>query len=186
MNDVKLINLFFARNEAALTETQARYGAYCMSIAARVLPTQQDAEEVLNDVWLSLWNAIPPQRPDNLKAYIGKITRNLALSKLQKETRIKRGGGVITEAIDELSEVLPSGSDPQADLEGKELSALISRFLREQPVERRKLFVQRYFYFLSVNDLHEETGMSKNNINVTLMRIRNKLQEFLKEEGYNV
>ena len=184
MDDMQLSDLFFARNEAALSETQAQYGTYCMSVASRILPIRQDAEEVVNDVYLSLWNSIPPQRPENFKAYTARITRNLALTKLERETRQKRGGGVITEAIDELADVLPTGGDPSAELEGQELSDRISAFLREQPVEKRKLFVQRYFYLLSIDELSEQSGLSKSNVKVTLLRMREKLQEYLQKEGY--
>ncbi|MBO4390313.1 MAG: RNA polymerase sigma factor [Lachnospiraceae bacterium] len=186
MDDMQLIDLYFARNEAALSETESRYGSYCMSVASRILPLRQDAEEVVNDVYLSLWKAIPPERPDNFKAFVARVTRNAALTKLQHEKRQKRGGGVIPEAIDELAEVLPSGTDPQAVLEEKELSDLISRYLREQTVTKRKLFIQRYFYLLSIEDLSAESGLTKSNVKVTLMRMRNDLQEYLEKEGYKI
>ncbi|MBO7515946.1 MAG: RNA polymerase sigma factor [Lachnospiraceae bacterium] len=184
MEDVQLIDLFFARNEVALRETERSYGPYCTSIASRILPVKQDAEEVVNDVYLSLWNSIPPERPDNFKAYVAKITRNQALKKLQHETRKKRGGGVITESIDELAEVVPADGNFAEALEEKELAGCISRFLREQAPEKRKLFVQRYFYLLSIDELCRESGLKESNVKVTLMRMREKLQEYLQKEGY--
>ena len=186
MDDMQLIDLYFARNEAALSETESRYGSYCLSVASRILPMRQDAEEVVNDVYLSLWKNIPPQRPDNFKAFIARVTRNTALTRLQREMRKKRGGGVFTEAIDELAEILPAGNSPEEVLEEKELSGLISKFLRQQPEEKRKLFIQRYFYLLSVEDLSAESGLTKSNVKVTLMRMRNNLQEYLEKEGYRI
>ncbi|MCR5742273.1 MAG: RNA polymerase sigma factor [Lachnospiraceae bacterium] len=186
MDDVQLIDLYFARNEAALSETQTRYGKYLKTIARRIVRSEEDTDEIANDVYMALWRAIPPKRPDNLKAFIAKIARNLALARVQKDTRLKRGSGVIYEAIDELAETLPSGSTPAEELEAKELSGLISSYLRSQPLDKRNLFIQRYFYLLSMDDLSTQSGMSVSNVKVTLMRMRNSLREYLEKEGYRL
>jgi len=186
MDDMQLVDLYFARNEAALSETQSLYGRYMMSIARRIVDSEEDSQEIVNDVYMALWNAIPPTRPNNFKAFVARITRNLSLGRVQKDHALKRGAGVVTQAIDELSEVLPSGSDPASELEAKELSALISSFLRSQPTDKRNLFIQRYFYLLSMDELCFQSGLKKSNVKVSLMRMRNSLREYLEKEGYRI
>ena len=186
MEDSQLINLFFERSEAAIEKTEVQYGKYCMTIARNVLHNEEDAEECVNDAFFAAWNAIPPARPSCFRAFIGKITRNIALDRYDKQTAAKRGGGEITEVIDELAETIPAKETVESQIEGKELGRLINTFLAGLPKEKRILFVRRYWYLGSIEEISEEYGLSKSNVKTSLLRIREKLREFLLAQGYVV
>lgn len=186
MDDVQLINLYFERSEAAIKETESKYGKYCMTIAGNVLHNREDSEEVVNDAYLALWNSIPPERPNCFKAFLAKITRNIALDKYEKQTAAKRGGGNADEAIDEFAEILPAKENTESEFFGRELTRHINAFLSGQTPERRKLFVRRYFYMSSIDEIAEAYGLGQSNVKVTLMRMREALKEYLKKEGYTL
>ena len=132
MEDLQIVQLFWDRKEEAITRAEEKYGRYCTSIAANILSDWSDTEECLNDCMLRAWNSIPPARPGSLKAYLGKIIRNLALDRVESASAVKRGGGEVSLTLDELSECVSGGDDPAAAIEGKELSEMISRFLSRQ------------------------------------------------------
>lgn len=180
MNDNEIIELFFARSESAITETQAKYGAYCRYIAHNILFDNQDAEECENDTYLKAWNSIPPHRPSSLSAFLGRITRNLALNKLKARNTQKRGQGECEMSLDELSEII--GTE-DISIEENQLSAVIDRFLEELPKEKRLVFVGRYWYFDSIKTIASKTGFSEGKIKMMLKRVKNELKEFLEEEG---
>ena len=186
MEDSQLINLYFERSEAAIEKTEIQYGKYCLTIARNVLHNEEDAEECVNDAYLAAWNAIPPAKPDCFRAFIGKITRNIALDRYDKQTAAKRGGGEVTEAIDEFAETLPAKETVESQIEGQELGRLINSFLTELPKEKRVLFVRRYWYLSSIEEISDEYGLSKSNVKTSLLRIREKLKEYLNSQGYAV
>ena len=183
MDDSKIIKLFFDRDESALLQTSAKYGAYCSSIAFNVLGNSEDAGECMNDTLLRAWNSIPPQEPASLKAYLGRIARNLALDRYDKMKAEKRGGGQYELALDELSECI---ADTDASLEVSELPQLIDAFLAEQDAEKRKIFVKRYFYMDPVKKIAKDMSMSESNVKTTLFRLRNSLKELLLKEGIEI
>lgn len=186
MEDLQIIQLFFDRSEEAIAALSDKFGRYCSSIARNILGNAADTEECVNDALLHVWNSIPPKRPDSLKAYVGRITRNLALDAYDKRTTQKRGGGQVALALDELTEVVGKDADPAQHIEAAELSELINNFLATLPEDKRVLFMKRYWYLDSVRDIAIDQGMSEANVKTTLFRIREQLKAALAEEGFEV
>ena len=137
MEDSRIVDLYWQRDEAAIAETEKKYGKYCLSVARRILDDRQDAEECVNDTYLGAWNAMPPHRPAVLSTFLGKITRRLSLKKRRFRTADKRGGGVVAESLDELEDCIPSGERIDEALEGKELEDAVNAFLGTSAVVLR-------------------------------------------------
>ena len=183
MEDEAIVALYWARDEGAIPATAEKYGAYCASIAGNILESPQDAEECVNDTYLSAWNAMPPSRPRLLKAFLGKITRNLSLNRVRHHHAWKRGGGAVMEELGEIS----TGADPVGEaIQRRELLRAIDTFLEGLPKRQRQLFVCRYWYFDSVTDLAARFQMTENHVSVTLRRIREKLRRNLLERGFEL
>ena len=181
MEDREIVDRFWERSETALTETKAKYGGYCYAIAFRILNSAPDAEECTNEAYYAAWNAISPHRPTRLSIFLGKLTRNLALNGYLHDHAQKRNHQ-LDSIFEELEAVLPSGDgeDPVADK--VILKCLINRFLSGLPKQTRMLFVRRYWYLDTIDELAEEFGKTETNIKVTLFRTRNKLKSFLEKE----
>ena len=145
MEDHEIVDLYWARDERALTETAAKFGAYCRKIALRLLGSAPDAEEVENDTWLAAWNSMPENRPVRLAPYLGRITRNLALDRWDAAQAQKRGGGQAPLILDELAACLPAPGRVEEPVEAAELARTISSFLRAQPEPARGMFLRRYW-----------------------------------------
>lgn len=186
MDDNEIIELFFARDEGAIEAVSREYGAYCTSIAHRILDDQGAAEECVNDTWLKCWQSIPPQRPRSLKGFAGRIARNLALSALRAETAQKRGGGQVQLALDELSEVVSGGETPEGALDRQAFHAALDGFLAALPERNRNLFLRRYWYLDSVETLAKRYRMSRTQVTTTLHRLRQKLRVHLQQEGFEL
>ncbi len=178
-----IVRLYWVRDEAAITESVKKYGAYCTAIARNILQNGSDAEECVNDTWLHAWNAIPPHVPSVLSAFLGKITRNLSFDRFRKMHRDKRGGGSFDVVLDELKECVSGSDDTERRWEEKELKDEINRFLSHLPKEKRYMFILRYWYADSVSDIAAMTRLNSRRISVRLFRTRKKLYQTLKEEG---
>ena len=185
MEDAAIIRLFFARDEAAISETEAKYGAYCRRIALNVLPLPEDAEEVVSDAWHRAWEKIPPLVPASLRAFLGKLTRDAALSRWRAQRAQKRGGGMEL-LLSELEDCLPGGEDPQRAAEGAELTALIDAWLGGLAREDRVLFLRRYWYGEAVKELARQRGQRPQQVSQSLLRLRRSLKKHLEEGGYEV
>ena len=183
MDDREIIACYWRRDEAAIRESAAKYGGYCAAVATRILGDAQDAEECLSDTWLRAWESIPPQRPLNLKSFLGRVTRNLAISRARARDAEKRGGGQLPLALEELSECVPARGGPEETLEAKELGQAIARFLAGLPQEERQLFVARYWHLAGLEELSARTGLSQSKIKNRLHKTRVQLRKYLKEEG---
>ena len=151
--DFEIVDLFWSRNADALTETQKKYGGLLKSIACGVLGDDRDAEECVNDTYMAAWNAIPPHRPDNLPAFLVKIARENAIGRYKRAHAEKRGGGELPAVLEELSELLPGGPEPEDEALARELAREIDGFLAALPPQRRRMFVRRYFYADSMADI---------------------------------
>ncbi len=182
MDDESIIVLYWQRSESAITETEIKYGAYCRSIAFNMLRVKEDAEECVSDTWLSAWNTMPPQRPARLSLFLGRITRNGALDRLRARMRQKRGGGTETLPLDEQGECVPAETGVEKELEDREIAEVISRWLRSLPREKRSVFVRRYWYFESVDDIARRFGYSHAKTNSILHRLRLELKKTLETE----
>lgn len=184
MEDQKIIDLFWNRNEAAISSASKQYGRYCHSIAFRILHNEEDSAECVNDTWYQAWNTIPPTRPQYLSAFFGKITRNLAINTFKSGHTARRGGNMIAQPLEELEECLEASSnDVEEKIDEKLLRETLNHFLEQLPEKDRILFVRRYFYVDSVREIAQSMGMKESNVKVTLFRIREKLKSCLLKEG---
>ncbi len=181
MDDLQIIHLYFERSESAIKETETKYGKLCFRIASNILRDVSDSEECVNDTWFSVWNTIPPTRPNNFSAFLCKITRNLALKRLDYNKAKKRTPEVLV-SLDELEQVVPDNHLPST-LEAEELGRLISAFLRKEKAEARNVFLRRYWYFDTVSDIASRYSFSESKVKVLLHRTRSKLREYLNKEG---
>lgn len=185
MEDRQIIQLYWQRDQRAIQETNQKYGAYCFTVAQNVLGSGQDAEECVNDAFLSAWNAIPPQRPDHLRMFLAKLTRRLAFNRWRDARAEKRGGGETALVLEELAECLPSGSDgPQEAAEARELADCVRRFLRDLPERERNVFLRRCFFTEPVSEIARRYGLTENHVSVLLSRTRGRLRDYLAKEGY--
>lgn len=180
MEDSKIIDLYFERSQSAIKETHEKYGHYCHTIAYNVLYSYEDAEECVNDTYLRAWKSIPPHRPSRLSAFLGKITRNLALDRYDSRTAKKRECPLEL-ALEEISECVPDSSTDSAS-DGGVLRDAINSFLASLPRRTRIIFMQRYWYLSSISEISASLGISESNVKVILMRTRKKFKEFLEKE----
>lgn len=183
MEDSGIVELFWQRSEEAVPAASRKYGRYCRAVADNILRDPQDSEECVNDTWLGAWNSMPDARPALLKPYLARLTRWLALDRLRKSSRMKRGGGEVSLALEELDGYPASGSDVEAELEQRELSAALERFLSRLNREERAVFVSRYWYFCPVSDIARRMGYSDSKTKSMLYRLRQRLANYLKGEG---
>ena len=183
MEDSAIIDLYWAREERALSETDAKYGGYCRSIAHNILRNREDTEECVSDTWLHAWNAMPPQRPSILSSFLGRITRNLSFDRCRRQNAEKRGGGALPLALDELSECVPAGGSVEQTMDERELGQAIDRFLRTIPEKQCSLFLRRYWYAESISQIAERYSLKENTVKSILFRTREKLRRYLAGEG---
>lgn len=183
MDDAKIVELYWARSDAALTETAKKFGPYCHTIAYNVLENVEDSEECVNDTYMRAWNSMPDKRPAALAPYLGRITRNLALNRIIEKNTLKRGGGEAALALDELDECTASSYSLEREVEAREIAAAMNRFLSKLPETERALFVSRYWFMASVRELAEKFGFSESKTVSMLRRTRLKLGKFLTGEG---
>lgn len=180
MQDQKIIELFWQRSEEAIHAVDEAYGPMCRKLARGILRNEEDVQECVNDTWYGLWTTIPPQRPNRLKAYIARITRNLAMKRLRLSSAAKRQGVAVS--FDELSQCIPDQRTVENALEGKELSRAIDAFLDTLSQQDRNLFLRRYWFFDSVKELSRNFGMTQNHVKVKLYRMREQLKNYLAKE----
>ena len=185
LEDSEIIELFFAREEQAIAELSAKYGAACGRIARNILKNDPDAEECVNDTYLAAWNTIPPQKPDPLRAYIFRIVRNISIAKYHANTAAKRNS-FYDAALDELENCLAACVTVEQEVSANELSQKIDRFLDTLDKKSRVMFVRRYWYSDSISDIAESFKISGSNVSVHLFRIRSKLKKYLKKEGFEL
>lgn len=186
MNDDGIIRLYFRRDPDAIAQTKLKYGGYCFTVAQNLLGSAEDAEECVNDTFLGVWNAIPPQKPTHFKLFLAKITRNLAFNRYERSTARKRGGGQLPLVLEELDQCIAGGTEPEQVTEARELQASIRRFVEGLSSRERTLFVKRYFFTMPVAEIAKEVGMTPNHTSVALSRIRGRLRDHLiKEEFLN-
>lgn len=180
MNEQEIIGLFLKRDQSAITELENMYGRYCGSIAANILAQREDREECLNDTWLKVWNSIPPTQPNSLKAFAGKITRNLALNRIRAAGAARRGTGQAAESLEELTrDMEPSSDNVEQAFDRYILTRAINAYLAGQSKEKRIIFVRRYFYMDSVQQIAEMTGRREGTIKSVLSRMREDLRKEL-------
>lgn len=183
MNDSQIVELYWQRDERALSETAAQYGHYCYKIALNILTDREDAEECVNDTWVGAWNSMPENRPSHLAPYLGKLTRWLSLNRLRDRNSLKHAANETALALEELSACLDTREDVQQQLEEKELSAAINAFLDGVDAQAKNVFIARYWFLLPVREIAEKFHCSESKVKSLLMRTRNRLKKYLEEEG---
>jgi RNA polymerase sigma-70 factor (ECF subfamily) len=186
MTDEGIVNLYWDRNEAAITETDLKYGRYCFSISYNILSNKEDSDECVNDTYNAAWNSMPPQRPVILSAFLGKIVRNISLNRYKEITAQKRGGNQMELILDELGEIASDMPGPDDRVIQTQLVKAINEFLAGLPAEKRIMFVRRYWYADDIGAIAKRMGMSANNVSVEIRRIRLKLRGYLIERGFDV
>ncbi len=184
MEDSAIIELYWQRDETAISETEMKYGAFCRALAGNILVSREDAEECVSDTWLSAWNAMPPQRPDYLRSFLGRITRNGALDRLRRRLAQKRGGNEgAALSLEELGDCVPGGDTPERVLEDREIAEVISSWLRGLSEVKRGVFLRRYWYFDDLETIARQFGYTRAKTASLLHRLRLDLRRRLEEEG---
>lgn len=183
MEDNEIITLYFSRSERAIVETDIKYGHYCKKIAQNILNDMRDTEECVNDTYLQVWNVIPPARPYHFSAFLGKITRNLSINRLKLKKTQKRGGGQYELVYEELTSLVSSSASIEDALDEKYLLELINNYLGSISLEKRMIFVGRYWYMDSISDIASKLKISESKVKMTLHRTRDGLKQFLEKEG---
>ena len=184
MKDESIIQLYFERNESAIDETDKKYGNYCYRIADNILHSREDSEECVNDTWLRAWDAIPPARPDCLRLFLAKITRNLSFNRWRAGRAEKRGGGETALVLDELEECLSGMGDVEEQFQAAELSAAINDFVKALPERDGNIFVRRYFFGEPLPHIAKRYGLAESSVRVALHRARRRLKERLEKDGF--
>lgn len=183
MDDRLIVDLYFARSEKAISETDKKYGRYCRYIASNILHSDTEAEECVDDAYMNTWSAIPPERPNSLRAFVGRITRNLALNRYEHKRAQKRYAG-IEAALDEIEELISVPEESIVDTMA--LRDSINEFLGRITRKSRIIFVKRYWYLASIKEIADEIGASESSVKVSLHRTRCELKEFLEKKGITI
>lgn len=184
MEDHEIIGLYWERSEEALAATAEKYGAYCRAIAYNILRSDADAEECVNDAYFGAWNAIPPGKPENLAAFLGKLTRNSALNRWKQARAKKRWAGQTELALSELEDCVPAVVSVEQSVEDGVLTAALNSFLYAQTQPKRNIFIRRYWYLSPIRDIAKEYGMSQSKVKSMLFRMRGELKTFLEKEDF--
>ena len=185
MEDKQIIELYFQRNETAISETANKYGAFCHKIAMNILSIHEDAEECVNDTYHSVWNQIPPTNPNSFRAFLGRITRNLSISRFRTLHAQKRYAGMEL-MLSELEECIPTPDTVERTIEGKELTGYINEWLNALPEQEAILFLRRYWYGDSVKDLAKKTNITAAQMAQTMLRLRKNLKAYLMQKGVTI
>ena len=185
MDEIDIITMLNDRDQSVITAIASKYEAYCRHIAINILDNDEDVEECLNDTYMTVWESIPPNNPENLTAYIGKITRNLAFNQYRRKHAEKRGGN-ISFVLRELSEIVSNEPTPEQAFDRRELTCAINAFLASLPQWKRYIFIRRCYYADSVSDIAKACGRTESHISMTLTRLRRKLHKYLIERGFEL
>lgn len=184
MDDLQIIDLYWKRSESAIAETHQKYGKLCFRLAMNVLDNREDAEECVNDTYLATWNALPPNRPTHLMAFLGKLTRRISIDRWRGLSAQKRGGGQISLCLEELVDCESSAPGVEDTAVSREAAAALNALLDQLPSEERIIFVRRYFLMDSVGDIGRSFGYTEDKTAAMLRRTREKLRKRLTKEGY--
>ena len=183
MDDKRIVELYWDRDESAIQETADKYGGYLYTIAMNVLAFHEDAEESVNDTYNDAWNSMPPHRPSILATFLGKITRRLSIDKWRARNAAKRGASQTAMVLEELEYCVSGGNDVAETAEAKELTRFINDFLTDLPETDRSVFLCRYWYMDPIESIAKQFGFSQSKVTSMLFRTRKKLRSLLEKEG---
>ena len=184
MQDKQIVELYWAREETAIIQTNVKYGSYCRSISMNILHSNEDTEECVNDTYLAAWNTMPPHHPAILSTFLGKLTRRISLDRWRMRSAEKRGGGEVILALEELEECVAARDDTEAAVIGKEMIGALHRFLNALPHTQRQVFLLRYWYLEPLQEISDRLGYPYQKTAAMLRRTRIKLRAHLQKEGY--
>lgn len=186
MEDERIVELYWQRNETAISETEKKYGPYLYRIALNILADREDSLESVNDTYMKAWESMPPNRPMGLSSYLGRITRFVSIDRLRRKTSLKRKSSQYTIALSELKDVEQAGNVTEEAVDSILLAEAINTFLKKLPELDRNIFVGRYYFLDSVKIISGYTGISASNVKIRLYRIRLELKEYLRKEGFEL
>lgn len=181
MDDYKIVDMYWDRDEHAISETEKKYGRMLYSLSYSLLSCHEDAEECVNDTYVDAWNSMPTARPDYLGAFLSKLTRRISIDKYRTEHRLKRGGE--DNILLELTDCVPSVYSVEDEYDNDRLREVLDRFVGTLEREKRVMFIKRYFYFHSVEQISREMNIGESKVKTTLFRTRRLLRELLEREG---
>lgn len=184
LEEERITALLFERSEEALSALSEKYGRICENVAKNILKNNEEAEETVSSALLAVWNSVPPKRPEHIGAYFIKTARNLALNRLEFLSAEKRGSGNAEVALSELEECIPSGTSVEQKIDESVFKTAVEDFLRNQPKEKRNIFILRYWYMYSVSEISEKYGIGESKVKSVLFRMRNELRKKLKKEDF--
>ena len=185
MEDKEIVALYWARSERAIAETDGKYGAFCRTVAMNLLGRREDAEEIVNDTWQEAWTSMPEEKPDRLRAWLGRVVRNLSIDRWRRDHRQKRFTGIET-LLSELEDCVPSAETAEGAVEAAELAKAIDVWLRTLTREDAVLFLRRYWNGMPLKELATERGVAPNRLAQRMYRLRLELKSALEKEGYSV
>lgn len=186
MEDAEIVALYWARNEDAITQTKAKYGAYLNRVANNILADLEDSQECVSDTLLAAWRSMPDNRPKNLRTYLGKITRQVSIDLYRRRNRMKRYASEYAISLEELGDSFTDGRTPEDELNARLLTETVNRFLRTLPDEARNTFIGRYYFFDSLQEVAWYCGMSESKCKSLLYRTRQSLKSYLQREGFDL
>ena len=186
MEDNKIIELYWKRDQSAISETQQKYGKLCHYVAYNILQNDEDAKECENDTYVKAWDSIPPNSPDILSAFLSRITRNIAIDTYRRNRAKKRGNGEYEQVVEELNNCILSKDDIESVADNLTIKTALNQFLGSLPAKNRKIFMRRYWYMNSIKEIAADFSVSESNVKMTLLRMRNDLKAFLEKEGIDV
>ena len=184
MDDKSIVDLYFSRNQDAITQTDKKYGRYCYSIAYNILTNKEDAEESVSDTYMTAWRSIPPRRPSVLSTFLGKITRHISIDRWRERSATKRGGGEVPLALEELKDCISGMQDVEMEYERKEILNAYLKFLDALPATERRVFLCRYWYVESIETIADKFDFSESKVKTMLHRTRAKLRKQFAKEGF--
>lgn len=186
MEDAEIVALYWSRNEDAITQTKAKYGAYLNRVAYNILSDLEDSQECVSDTLLAAWRSMPDNRPKNLRTYLGKITRQVSIDLYRRRNRMKRYASEYAISLEELGDSFTDGRTPEDELNARLLTEAVNHFLRSLPKDARNTFIGRYYFFDSVKNVARYCGMSESKCKSLLYRTRQSLKAYLQKEGFDL
>ena len=186
MEDAEIVELYWARNEDAIAETKTKYGAYLQKVAYNILADIEDSQECVSDTLLAAWRSMPDNRPNVLRTYLGKITRQVSIDLFRRRSRMKRYASEYAVSLEELGDSFTDGRTAETELDGKLLAEAVNRFLRSLPEDARNIFIGRYYFFDPLKDVVRYCGMSESKCKSMLYRTRQSLKAWLEKEGFDL
>lgn len=186
MEDQRIVELYWGRDESAIKETDRKYGRYLLKVAYNILANEQDSEESVSDTYFDAWNSMPPHKPGALSSYLAKITRRVSIDLFRRKNRDKRRASEYAVSLTELEDCLSAAGGPEEELDAKLLGEAINAFLHQQSEDARNTFVGRYYFLDPVKEVARYCGLTESAAKSMLYRTRVKLRDYLKEEGFDL